>query len=59
MVVTRKEWGEKSVEIPAALSRRFIMRQMSMPVIGFPVSVFVLPTAVRKRGPSVMPAAWM
>jgi hypothetical protein len=48
MVVTRNEWGGKSVKRLAPLSRRFIMWQMSMPVIGCSVSVLVLPAAVRK-----------
>jgi hypothetical protein len=57
IVVTRKECGEKSVGSLAALSSRFIMQQMSIGVIAFSVSVLVLPSAVRKRGPSLMPAA--
>jgi hypothetical protein len=56
-VVTRNEWGEKWVDRPAALSRRFIIRQMSMPVMAFFVRVVVFRFAVRKMGPSVMPAA--
>jgi hypothetical protein len=56
-VVTRKECGEKWPGNPAALSRRFIIRQMSMPLIAFFVSVFVLRYAVRKRRPSLISAA--
>ena len=58
-VVTRNECGEKCPGKPALFSRRFIIRQMSIPVIAFLVSVFVLRYAVRKRRPSVIWAASM
>jgi hypothetical protein len=41
----------------AALRRRFVMRKMSIAVIGFFMSSPVLPRAVRNRGPSVITAA--
>ncbi len=50
-MVTRNECGEKWVGSPAAFRRRFIIRQMSIPVMAFEVSVFVFRFAVRKRGP--------
>src|SRR5512135_2087931 len=56
-VVTRNECGEKWPGNPAAFSRRFIMRQMSIAVIAFLVSAFVLRYAVRKRRPSPIWAA--
>ena len=55
---TRNECGENCPGSPAALSRRFIIRQTSIPVMAFLVKVFVFRFAVRKRGPSVIPAAW-
>src|SRR5262249_20437856 len=43
----------------AALSRRFIMRQMSMPLIALVVGYPVRRKDVRNRGPSLIPAASM
>jgi len=42
--------GEKRSGRLAALSRRFIILQMSMHVIAFPVSILVFRFAVRKEG---------
>ena len=50
----RREMARKA----RRLQRRFIIRQTSIPVMAFLVSVLVLRFAVRKRGPSVIPAAW-
>ena len=47
MVVTRRKCGEKSVDSPAALSRRFIMGHYSMAVIALAVS---RPVCLRRYG---------
>src|SRR5262249_5121450 len=58
-VATRNEWGENCPGSPADFSRRFIIRQMSIPLIALVVSCLVRRIAVRNRGPSVIPAAAM
>jgi hypothetical protein len=55
--LTRNECGEYWSGKPAAFNRRFIMRQMSIALIGLFVSSPVLPRAVRNKGPSVIVAA--
>ena len=49
-VATRNEWGENCPGSPAALSRRFIIRQMSMPLIALVVSCFVRRNAGAEEG---------
>ena len=49
-VATRKEWGENWPGSPAALSRRFIMRQMSIPLIALAVSFLVRRNAGAEEG---------